>query len=323
VAVRQPGKVENLLLKPYFWLRPSQILRRLVCALPASPGPRLVRLPWGLVVECNSTEMLGRALVRTGVFELATTEALVRLVDPGELALDVGANIGYMTSLLARASGAGGRVIAYEPNPDVYQQLVRNVRRWPDAALAKVEVREAALSDRSGTAPLTIPEGNSEWSAIGDQPTARAPTSEHVTVPVQTVTLDGELQSEAVGVLKLDVEDHEAAALRGALTLLKNKRIRDILFEDHDSYPSETTKALEAHGYVIFDIVPRALGVAMVAPNSAAPYASWDAPMRLATLDPVRAHSRLGRRGWMSLTDPTRWRKSAPRQSCSDLHARL
>jgi FkbM family methyltransferase len=313
VAVRQPGKVENLLLKPYFWRRPSQIIRRFVAAFPASPGPTLVRLPWGLTIECNSSEMLGRALIRTGVFELATTEVLVRLVEPGELALDVGANIGYMTSLLARAAGRGGHVIAYEPNPDVYRQLVRNVQRWPDPALATISLREAALSDRAGTAPLTIPEGNSEWSAVGDRPTARSPSSAHITVPVQTVTLDRELNDERVGVLKLDVEDHEPAALRGAQTLLKDKRIRDVVFEDHSSYPSETTTALEANGYVVFDVALRACGIAINAPDSATAYPSWDAPMRLATVDPVRARSRLSVRGWMSLTDPRRWRRPALR----------
>jgi FkbM family methyltransferase len=307
VAVRQPAKVENLLLKPYFWRRPSQILRRLLYSVPGWPDPTMVTLPWGLTLECNPAEMLGKSLIRTGVFEMATTETLVRLVDPGELVLDVGANIGYMTSLLARAAGPDGCVIAYEPNPVVFGQLARNVRRWGGVKLARIDLRQTALSDRSGTAPLTIPQGGSEWAALGEIPTVRSPVAAHTTVPVQIVTLDGELENERVGVLKLDVEDHEPAALRGGRWLLEDGRVRDILFEDHNSYPSETTATLEFHGYSVFDIALAARGVVLHPPQSRATYGSWDAPMRLATLDPVRAQRRLSARGWLSLSHPSRW----------------
>jgi FkbM family methyltransferase len=253
--------------------------------------------------------MIGQSIIHTGVFEMATTEALVRLVDPGELVLDIGANIGYMTSLLACASGPGGRVIAYEPNPAVYQQLAENVRRWDRVSLGTIELRQAALSDREGTAWLTIPQGGSEWATLSDHPVGRSPAATHSTVPVRVVTLDRELKDQSVGVLKLDVEDHEPAALRGAQAMLEKGRIRDILFEDHNSYPSETTAMLEQRGYSVFDIAARPLGLVVDAPELRSVYASWHAPMRLATLDPVRAKRRLSVRGWISLGNAARWHK--------------
>ena len=307
MAVRRPMTLESLLLKPYFWRRPSQLIRRMLYVVRPWPNPPLVELPWGLTLECYPGELIGESVMRTGVFEMTTTEALVRLVDPAELVLDVGANVGYMTSLLARAAGPGGRVIAYEPNPAVFQRLATNVDAWHEDRLAAIEPRQAAVSDCDGIAPMTIPQGASECAAMGDRPIERAGDVAHVTVQVQTVTLDSELADEHVGVLKLDVEDHEVAALRGAQTLLEKGRIRDILFEDHNSYPSETTRTLEHNGYSVFDLASRPLGVALHDPKVRTAHASWDAPMRLATLDATRAQRRVSTPGWLSLGDPRRW----------------
>ena len=188
MAVRRPMTLESLLLKPYFWRRPSQLIRRMLYVVRPWPNPPLVELPWGLTLECYPGELIGESVMRTGVFEMTTTEALVRLVDPAELVLDVGANVGYMTSLLARAAGPGGRVIAYEPNPAVFQRLATNVDAWHEDRLARIEPRQAAVSDCDGIAPMTIPQGASECAAMGDRPIERAGDGAHITVQVQTVT---------------------------------------------------------------------------------------------------------------------------------------
>jgi FkbM family methyltransferase len=49
--------------------------------------------------------------------------------EPGR-AVDVGANIGYMTSLMAHKVGLSGKVIAFEPHPAIYKRLVNNVQDW-------------------------------------------------------------------------------------------------------------------------------------------------------------------------------------------------
>jgi FkbM family methyltransferase len=307
VGTRRPRAIENLLLKPYFWRRPSQVVRRLAFAVRAWPEPPCVRLPWGLTLECYPGETVGESVVRTGIFEMTTTEVLVRLIEPGETALDVGANLGYMTSLLACAVGSAGRVIAYEPNPLVFQRLTSNAEGWGSAPVGTIVLRNVALSDHAGTASLMIPQGGSEYAALGTRPPERAGDGPYTIVEVETVTLDAELEHQSVGVLKLDVEDHEPAALAGARGLLDDGRIRDVLFEDHNPYPSETTAVLERHGYALFDLTSRARGVALRASDTGSTHASWDAPMRLATRDPGRALNRLARPGWLSLRHPRRW----------------
>ena len=64
----------------------------------------------------------------TGQHETETRRTLERLAQPGMVALDIGAHIGYHSRLLARRVGADGRVIALEPHPDTCQTLRHNTR---------------------------------------------------------------------------------------------------------------------------------------------------------------------------------------------------
>jgi ubiquinone/menaquinone biosynthesis C-methylase UbiE len=87
----------------------------------------MVTTAWGLPLEARSDESIGYSLITTGVFDLPVTETLLRLADSGELAIDVGANIGAMTSALAAAVGPAGEVWAFEPNPSVLAVLERSI----------------------------------------------------------------------------------------------------------------------------------------------------------------------------------------------------
>src|SRR5438094_750470 len=79
------------------------------------------------------------------------------LVHPGDVAVDVGANIGYHTLIFARAVGERGRVFAYEPDPDNFRLLRRNVEL---NGYRNVRPFQAAVSDRSGTLTLYLSRDN-------------------------------------------------------------------------------------------------------------------------------------------------------------------
>ncbi len=61
-------------------------------------------------MRVRPAEGVGRSLWRLGVYDLVTCELCWRLLDPGETAVDVGANIGVVTGLLARRAGPAGEV---------------------------------------------------------------------------------------------------------------------------------------------------------------------------------------------------------------------
>jgi hypothetical protein len=96
--------IHNKINKPEYLFRPQQILTRLRYAFKRSKRDELtrVRLPWGTELSIFSHSTIEKALLTCGVHELAVSEVLWRMADPGEACCDIGANIGYMTSLLAK-----------------------------------------------------------------------------------------------------------------------------------------------------------------------------------------------------------------------------
>jgi FkbM family methyltransferase len=287
----------RLVNRPYYWYRPAQLAIRLRAKDNGDGSPRLLRTAWGSHLYCWP-DPLGRAVARTGVYDLVVAETLARLADPGETAVDAGANVGFMTNLLAHAVGADGRVVCFEPHPLILETLARNVERWRTAErIATVELRAAAVSAAAGRLPLSIDPD----TFAHNKGTASIEWAEHdSSTEVDTVRLDEEI-STAIGVLKLDVEGHELAALEGATSLLARKLVRDILFEEHRQPPTPVTELLESHGYTVIGVRQGIAGPVASTPADAYKRQLWDPPALLASVDPTRARRRLKRRGWTCL----------------------
>src|SRR5262245_13000344 len=132
----------NLFRRPEFFFRPSQAFLRLRRAFGGPPPAQAqVRLPWGETIEVQTGETIGGAIWHYGIFDLVVTESIWRLLDPGETALDIGANIGQMTSLMRLRAGSQGKVIAFEPHPQLFAELktfVERSARQPAAAHAEL-----------------------------------------------------------------------------------------------------------------------------------------------------------------------------------------
>jgi FkbM family methyltransferase len=141
------------------------------------------------------------------------------LVHAGDTVIDVGAHSGVYTWRLARLVGRNGHVLAYEPQPALASYLRAASRRGP---MRRVDLRSRALSDQAGEAMLSIPieDGN----RIVGQATLRdiGEAVELHRVPV--AVLDDEVMPGRVAFMKVDVEGHELALLRGARRLLAEDR---------------------------------------------------------------------------------------------------
>ena len=124
-----PKSLLRLATPPYLF-QPLQVFRRLRLEyFWQARNEALVLLPWGLHIKINPHEAVGHEIAAQGVYEREVTETLWRLTDPGDLAIDVGANIGYTTSILGVRVGPKGRVHSFEPHPEVFQSLSENVAR--------------------------------------------------------------------------------------------------------------------------------------------------------------------------------------------------
>jgi len=255
-----------------------------------------------LHVTVSPHDRIGASIIKTGSYDTAVLECLYRLVDEGELCLDIGANFGLMTGVMAIATGEGGKVIAFEPHPEIAVSLLEHIKQWQnaDTLIGTVQAIESAVSETNGHAELEIPR---EFN--GNRGTARIshPTGskEEVTdlIKVETIRLDeflSDLQS-SIGVLKIDIEGHEKAALSGAAGLLKRGAIRDIIYEGETGYPSEVSKYLEEFGYKIYLIRKGLLKPILMPPGTPL----YELGNFLATRDPKRAENRLAKKGYRIL----------------------
>ena len=150
----------------------------------------------------------------------AEIAALCGALRPGDTALDIGAHKGgYLYWLQARV-GPAGRVIAFEPQPDLADYLERAMTAL---GARHVTVEALALSDRPGTALLRA---RRDRTSCGATLEARPSTEEWVTQAVPAVTLDEYLDRRDLRVraIKCDVEGHELAVLRGAVRTLSRDR---------------------------------------------------------------------------------------------------
>ena len=144
-----------------------------------------------------------------------------KLVEPGSIAFDLGANIGLYTSVLSELVGGNGKVISVEPIPQTFALLARNVR---SLGLANVTCVNVAVSDANGEVMMELPEnltGGTNFYQARVINGAREASVGKRNMPVSTVTLDTLAQGYGnVGFVKCDVEGHELACLMGARTVL-------------------------------------------------------------------------------------------------------
>ncbi|MFH0878152.1 MAG: FkbM family methyltransferase [Lentisphaerota bacterium] len=145
------------------------------------------------------------------------------LLKPGQTAVDVGANMGYVSYLLAKMVGPDGKVFSLEPIPSTYDLLQSNMRRLH---LSQVIPMNYAASFESRDAEMEIPffaDGTPNYYEARLLPPG-AP-SELPSVNVCMRTLDDLLRDEpSVQFIKIDAEGHELDVLRGATEILRRDR---------------------------------------------------------------------------------------------------
>jgi FkbM family methyltransferase len=154
------------------------------------------------------------SLARAGAFEPFETELLLDALRPGDVALDIGAHVGYYTLLMARRVGPRGRVFAFEPDPANFDLLRRNVAL---NGYANVVLGPLAAADRGGPARLHLSGDNA-----GDHRLYPAGGEARPSVEVQTVALDNYFAgySGPIDLVKIDIQGAECAALEGMRGLL-------------------------------------------------------------------------------------------------------
>lgn len=185
-------------------------------------------------------------VVRDGFYESEVVTALGLYAETGAVVWDVGANFGLHCSTLGRLRPEL-RIVAFEPNPREHARLLLH-RDWnaPDMQTCTI-----ALSDRRACLPLHLgPVGNSGMTTL--TPWSKATYSGTVLVAAARgdELIAGGLVP-APQVIKIDVEGHEAAVLRGLERTLRDPACRAVVLEDGLEENTEPKQLLRSAGFQI------------------------------------------------------------------------
>jgi FkbM family methyltransferase len=164
-------------------------------------------------------------LSRNGVHEPFETALVHKLVGTGQVALDIGANIGYYTLLLARQVGPEGRVVAFEPDPTNFGLLRRNVEA---NGYRNVDLVPKALASETRKLRLYLSDENK-----GDHRTFATASEDRPSVEVQAVRLDEHFAGKAprIDFIKMDIQGAEPDALRGMQATIAAQRSLTMMVE--------------------------------------------------------------------------------------------
>ena len=199
------------------------------------------------------------AIYLGNIYERQTKVALRKLVLPGSLVLDIGANIGAHTLHLAQCVGSNGRVIAFEPTDFAFRKLSRNLELNPQLA-DRVTACDCFLTEADADqVPSAI---YSSWPLTKEAGLHTKHLGREMrTELAQARSLDSilnELADRKVQLVKLDVDGFECGVLRGATALLRDVRpifvmeLAPYLLEERGTSLDELLSYFVTNGYRLY-----------------------------------------------------------------------
>lgn len=168
-----------------------------------------------LYVHGKQDQFVSRRIREDGVWEPYETSLLLELLQPGDVFVDVGANIGYFSVLAASVVGSCGAVFAFEPDPDNFRLLRANAEL--NSLGDRITAVEAGLSDAQGAGNLFLSEDN-----LGDHQIFNADES-RASLPI-TLYHGARYLAERVqriDLLKVDTQGSEFHVMAGLMPLLR------------------------------------------------------------------------------------------------------
>jgi FkbM family methyltransferase len=205
--------------------------------LSLGPNRVLVAAREGWLIANPNDFYIGAALIRYGEYHREETDLMAQLLGPGSVVVEGGANIGAHSLTFARIVGETGRVMAFEPQPMVFNELCAVAAL---NGVAQIETRRQGLGHEPGRL----------WIDKVDDPAAPHNAGNHelkaqgAGASVEIVRLDDVFAEpgapQRLDLIKLDVEGMESSALAGAESVIA--RFKPALYVENDR--SELSQAL-------------------------------------------------------------------------------
>ena len=194
----------------------------------------LISTTWGgrLLVPSDDLSLMPE-LVASGTYDAPFTAFVQRHVKPGDTVIDVGANVGLFTLLLAYQVWEHGRVVAYEASPSILELLRHNVSMaWLDD---RVEIVPKAAAATTGPLPFLAPRRYSMTGSLRPvehllSTENRADTVDHIQVDAEPLDVHAG-RFDRIDLVKIDVEGAEEQVFAGMEDLLASGVIKRVAFE--------------------------------------------------------------------------------------------
>lgn len=231
----------------------GRILDKYARSIDLGSGERTAQTSDGFTMQVLADDLIGRHILMSGKFDRSIVQVLLDRAKPGDVLLDIGANIGYVSACFLKRV-PGSHAICVEPQPGIVDLLHKNVRQFDGRAI----VKPVALSDKPGELRFHIDKDNRGSSKI-------SPDGEISVIAVSAAELLAGV--ERVDLVKVDVEGHEEPVFRAMRNELKRLKPRAILFEDHGdgAAPQDGIGLIMTGlGYRVFGIDKRLLKTRLV-----------------------------------------------------------
>jgi FkbM family methyltransferase len=185
-------------------------------AMNCGAGEVLVRTEVGFLLCAASDHALLLCLLETGEVERGTRVLIQKYLRPGDVYVDVGANIGMHTLAAARAMQGQGKIIAFEPFEPTMRMLEKSI--WMNGFSSMTEIHQAAVSNATGHQRLFIGAVSGHHSLF---PLGASPNNAHASVDVPLVRLDGVIPpGQRIDLIKIDAEGAELEVIEGGASLI-------------------------------------------------------------------------------------------------------
>jgi FkbM family methyltransferase len=211
--------------------------------------PRLITLRGEPLFLADPRTLIGWHVLFFGTYEAELRSFLLSYLQPGYVAVDVGANVGWHTLLMAAKVGRRGSVLAFEPNPRVRQVLVQHLEL---NRLSRVQVLPYALIDQNKAVGFVSPPaddlGSGDGFVVQDQK-----RDDPSMIQVEGRAFDSLLPAfnlQRLDFVKMDIEGYEYQALVGMRLTIE--RFRPVIALEFDaSYVGRCGASREAIGQLL------------------------------------------------------------------------
>jgi len=210
--------------------RNEAVIRELCSNAYLGDGRSLCRVLGRYKMIVDTTDVgLSSHLLLDGYWEMWLTELLTRLIKPGMKVVDVGANLGYFSLLMADLVGPGGHVHAFEPNTDLARRMAQSLAINGFEGIATVH--EQALADSETDVLLIVPTDEPKNGHLlpADHPVSGDTTTESRLM--RTRRLDSYAELLDADFIKIDADTSELAIWHGMAGILATRRPLTIVLE--------------------------------------------------------------------------------------------